>query len=175
MFYRLCNSAFHLKSSNCVFGQRRIEYLGHFVSFQGVEPGPSKIQAILQWPVSSSPKQLHRFLGLIGFYRCFVKHYAQIAEPLTHLLRKDQFAWSFAAQSAFDNLKQALTTTLVLSLPNFSASFVGETDISGSDMGVVLMQHGHPIAFFSKQFCTKLLCSLTYIRELHAITTAVKI
>lgn len=67
-------------------------------------------------------------------------------------------------------MKQAL----VLSLPNFELPFVVETDASGTTMGVVLMQQGHPLAFFSKPFGPRLLCSSTYVRELHAIVTAVK-
>lgn len=67
-----------------------------------------------------------------------------------------------------------MTTTHVLSLPDFTIPFVVETDASGTGMGAVLMQRDHPIAYFSKQFCPKLLYSSTYIRELHTITSAVK-
>lgn len=83
-------------------------------------------------------------------------------------------AWSPVAQDVFDKLKQAMIITSGLSLPDFSVPFVVETDALGFGMGVVLMQRSHPIAYFSKQFCPKLLRSPTYIRELHAITTAVK-
>ena len=75
------------------------------------------------------------------------------------------------AQDVFDKLKQAMIITSVLSLPDFSVPFVVETDALGFGMGVVLMQRSHPIAYFSKQFCPKLLRSPTYIHELHAITT----
>lgn len=129
---------------------------------------------MLQWPVSSSPKQLRGFLGLTGFYRRFVHHYAQIVEPLTQLLWKDKFAWSPTAQAAFDNLKQAMSVTPVLALPDFSVPFIVEIDASGFGMGALLMQRGHPIAYFSKQFCPKLLRSSAYIHELHTITTVVK-
>lgn len=152
---------FRLKASKCIFGQRRIEYLGHFVSRRGVEPDSSKIQAMLHWPPPTTTKALRGFLGLIGFYRCFVKNYAQIAAPLTHLLKKDQFVWTLETQQAFEALKSAMTTTPVLALPDFSIPFTVETDASGSGMGVVLMQRGHPLAFFSKQFCPKLLRSST--------------
>jgi len=66
-----------------------------------------------------------------------------------------------------------MTEALVLALPDFTVPFQLETDASGSAMGVVLMQHDHPIAFFSKPFCPRLLRSLTYVRELHALTSVV--
>lgn len=152
---------FRLKASKCIFGQRRIEYLGHFVSRRGVEPDSSKIQAMLHWPPPTTTKALCGFLGLTGFYCRFVKNYAQIAAPLTHLLKKDQFVWTPETQQAFEALKSTMTTTPVLALPDFNIPFTVETDASGSGMGAVLMQRGHPLAFFSKQFCPKLLRSST--------------
>ncbi|GAU29612.1 hypothetical protein TSUD_164620 [Trifolium subterraneum] len=100
--------------------------------------------------------------------------YATIALPLTSLLRKDAFNWTEAASQAFIALKSAMTHAPTFALPDFSQPFVLETDASGLAMGAVLMQDHHPIAFFSKPFCTRLRRSSTYIRELHAITTIVK-
>ena len=75
---------------------------------------------------------------------------------------------------AFNTLKKAVSKAPVLALPNFDIPFVVETDASGTGAGAVLSQNGHPIAFFSKEFCPKLRASSTYIREHVAITTAVK-
>jgi len=111
---------------------------------------------------------------LTGFYCRFIKGYACIAAALTTLLKKDHFDWSPTAQSAFDKLKQAMTEAHVLALPDFMVPFQLETNALGSTMCVVLMQHDHPISFFSKPFCPRLLRSSTYVRKLHVLTSVVK-
>lgn len=62
----------------------------------------------------------------------------------------------------------------MLELHNFDKDFVLETDASGLGMGAVLTQKGHPICYFSKKFCSKMLSTSTYVRELCAITSAIK-
>jgi hypothetical protein len=174
VFSTLLSAQFYLKQSKCLFAQRQLEYLGHIISGQGVQVDPAKISAMVDWPVPTTTTSLRGFLGLTGFYRKFIRNYAAIATPLTKLLRKDAFHWTDEAQLAFDSLKQAMIEAPLLVSPDFTLPFILETDASGHAMGAVLMQNNHPIAFFSKQFCQRLLNSSTYVRELHAITTAVK-
>ena len=174
IFQTLLQSQYYLKKTKCLFAQKQIEYLGHVVSGQGVEPEPSKVQAMVQWPTSSSAKELRSFLGLTGFYRKFIKNYAMITAPLTSLCSKEPFEWPSEAQSAFDRLKTAMTSAPVLALPDFDEPFIIETDASGAGMGAVLMQKGHPLAFFSKQFGPRMVHASTYVRELHAIVAAVR-
>jgi hypothetical protein len=174
VFQCLVEHEFCLKASKCTFAQSSIEYLGHIVSKNGVGPDPSKISAMMTWPPPKNIKQLRGFLGLTGFYRKFVHHYASLAAPLTALLKKDAFIWTEETQIAFDKLKQAMSEAPVLGLPNFEDQFILETDASGVGMGAVLIQNAHPICYFSKQFCPRMLQASTYVRELCAITTAVK-
>ena len=119
VFQCLMTNQFFLKRTKCLLAQESIEYLGHIISRDGVSPDPEKIRAMVAWPAPTNVKQLCGFLGLTGFYRKFVKHYASIAAPLTNLLKKDSFTRSEEAQQSFDHLKDAMTHTPVLILPNF--------------------------------------------------------
>ncbi|WVZ10596.1 hypothetical protein V8G54_015126 [Vigna mungo] len=152
----------------------KVKYLGHVVSAGSVGPDSSKIEAMLQWPPPTSVRALKGFLGLTGFYRKFIKGYSALASPLTDLLRKDAFQWSPEAQTTFDKLKHVMSTAPVLALPDFSKPFVIQSDASGIAMGAVLSQDQRPIAFFSKKFCSRMMQTSTYLRELHAITAAIK-
>lgn len=98
----------------CEFGRKKIVYLGHVISEQGVAADCSKVQAMLEWDVPKNLRELRGFLGLTGYYRKFVANYAQIAQPLTTQLRKDQFGWSPMAIQDFEHPKQAMVTLMSL-------------------------------------------------------------
>lgn len=174
IFACLLQGQFYLKPEKCALGLQQIDYLGHIVRHGEVSPDPAKIHAMVEWPIPTSLKSLKGFLGLTGFYRKFIKGYALIAAPLTALLKKNAFQWCEEATRAFTALKKAMTDASMLALPDFSKPFVLQTDASGFGMGAVLSQGHKPIAFFSKLFSPKMLNSSVYLKELHAITTAVK-
>jgi hypothetical protein len=109
-----------------------------------------KIADMIKWPVPTNTTGLRGFLGLTGYYKKFDKPYGLIAKPLTQLLRKNHFMWNEEAQHAFEVLKKAMTTTLVLALPDFTQPFIVETDACDQGIGAVLLQHDQPVAFLSK-------------------------
>lgn len=144
------------------------------VSQKGVEPVASKVEAIHQWPVPQSTRAVQSFLGLVGFYRRFIRGYATIAASLIKITIVKPFKWTSQAQLAFEQLKAALSMTLILALPDLQLPFTIEMDASNMGIGVVLSQKGHLIAFFSKPFSPKFLRASTYVQELFAITKVVK-
>lgn len=134
-----------------LFAQQQIIYLGHVISAQGVSTDPNKIQVIEQWPVPVNAKDLRSFLGLAGFYRKFVCNFGIISRPLFNLLKKNAvFVWTIDHQQAFQLLKNALVTTPVLALPDFSKPFTIHTDASQFGVGAILMQQDHPLTFLSR-------------------------
>ena len=97
----------------------------------------TKIQAIKQWAVPTSIKQLRAFLGLASYYRKFIRNFAMLVAPLTDLLEKDAFHWSTKSQQAFDSLKTTLTHAPMLALPNFAKPFILDT-LLNDDKGLIL-------------------------------------
>jgi len=102
-----------------------------------------------------------------------VQHYGQITKPQTNLLKKNAFQWDEKAQKAFEHLKEAMISAHVLAMPDFLKYFVVETDASGIGIGVVLMQEGHPIAYFSKALSLKHQGLSAYEKELMAVVLTV--
>ncbi|KAL0303885.1 UNVERIFIED_CONTAM: Retrovirus-related Pol polyprotein from transposon.6 [Sesamum radiatum] len=165
---------FFAKLSKCIFGATAVDYLGHVISASGVIADPAKLRTLTDWPTPSSFTTLWAFLGLTGYYRKFVRHYASIATPLTDLLKQSVFCWTDAADAAFANLKRAMVSLPVLRLPDFALPFDVTTDASGSAIGAVLSQQQQPIAFFSKKLSDRMQAASAYDREMYAISEAVR-
>jgi hypothetical protein len=164
-----------VKLSKCAFSQQKIAYLGHVISASGVSTDDSKIEAIRTWPQPTNLKELRGFLGLSGYYRKFIRHYAIIIQPLTPLLKKGSlFIWTDASEVAFQTLKTALITAPVLALPNFSLPFVVETDACDVGIGAILSQQGHPLAFVSRALGPHNKTLSVYEKEYLAILLAVQ-
>lgn len=84
----------------------------------------NKVKAMVEWPMPKSVKEARGFLGLTVYYRRFINGYRIMAKPLTELLKKDQFLWNPQATTTFEELKQAMSTTPILALPNFDVKFI---------------------------------------------------
>jgi hypothetical protein len=174
IFELLRQHSLFVKRSKCSFGADAVAYLGHTISAAGVAMDPAKVQAIHDWPKPRSARAVRGFLGLAGYYRKFVHNYGSIAAPLTALLKKEGFTWSPAAEEAFGALKVAVTSAPVLALPDFAKPFVVECDASTYGFGAVLLQEGHPVAFFSRPVAPRHRSLAAYERELIGLVLAVR-
>jgi len=132
-----------LQPGKCVFAQPQVEYLGYIVSRDGIRASRDKTKAVRNFPVPMNVKEVRSFLGLASFYRRLVPKFAQIAKPISELLRKDApFVWSERQQTAFENLKQILCSEQVLPYPNFDSQFILTTDASKVAVAAIFSSSG---------------------------------
>ncbi|KAL0541683.1 hypothetical protein IC582_021738 [Cucumis melo] len=166
----------YAKFSKCEFWLKKVSFLGHVVSSEGVSADPAKIEAVTNWPRSSTVNEIRSFLGLADYYRRFVEDFSRIASPLTQLTRKGTpFVWSLVCESSFQELKQKLVTAPVLTVPDGSESFVIYSDASKKGLGCVMMQQGKVVAYASRQLKSHEQNYPTHDLELAAVVFALKI
>ena len=129
-----------------------MKFLGYVVGKDGILVDPTKIEAVMDWKQPTSVIESRSFLGLVGYYRRFIRDFSKIATPLTQLTRKDiPFIWTEECTQAFETLKQKLTTTPILTIPQEDVPFAVYTDASLLGLGGLLMQLDKVIAYASRQ------------------------
>lgn len=141
VFDRIREANLQLKPKKCHLFQKEVSFLGHRVSAEGVATEEDKVKAVKEWPTPKSAKAIRSFLGLTGYYRKFVKDYADVAAPLIALTQKSAvFKWGQEEQEAFDELKTRLITSPILGYPSPHGKFILDTDASNCSIGAVLSQ-----------------------------------
>ena len=187
VFQRLREADLKLKASKCNFFKRHIQYLGHLVSGEGIEPLPEKLEAVRKMPPPTTPKEVRQFLGLVGYYRKFVPKFADIARPLTNLTKQDvPYEWTTKCQEAFEFLKEMLLKEPVLKYPDPGKPYTLFTDASKFAWACVLTQEYehefdgkkrkilHPITYMSGLFKGSQINWATLTKEAYAIYISIK-
>jgi len=161
--------------AKCMFALDHINFLGFVVSLKGVYVDKEKVAAIQHWPTPINVNEVRSFHGLASFHRRFVQNFSTIVAPLNAIVKKDVvFKWGQDQIQAFETLKEKLTKALILALPKFTKTFEIECDASNIGIGVVLLQEGHPIAYFSEKLKVSHLNYSTYDKELYALVRALQ-
>jgi hypothetical protein len=141
IFKCLKEAALQVNIDKCRFFSRKIHFLGHVISDEGIRPDESKIEKVKNFPTPTNIKQVRGFLGLASYYRKFIKDFALIAKPLNQLLKNDEeFIWNDERELSFQTLKNCLISYPILRHPDFNRPFYLYTDASGTALGAVLQQ-----------------------------------
>jgi len=164
------------KQTKCEFLKNKIEFLGHIISNMGIQTDSNKIEVIMNWPNPKNVSELRSFLGIANYYHRFIKNFAEIAASLNELLKKDvEFKWETNHQEAFEKLKECLTSSPVLAIPDSDMEFSLHTDASDKTIGAVLSQNNHPVAFTSRKLNDAELNYPTHEKEFLSIINALKV
>ena len=182
LFERMRQADLKLTKRKHNFLKAHVQYLGHYISGQGLEPIPEKLESLQQMPAPTDLTEVRKFLGFVGYYRKFIPKYSDIARPLTNLTRKDNpFEWSPACQIAFEMLKEYLLKEPILKYPKTDQPYILYTDASKYAWAGVLTQSynykeeekefviHHPITYVSGLFKGPQLNWAALTKEAYAI------
>ena len=141
VFDRFRAAGLKLKPSKCSLLQKKVEFLGHVVSEEGVAVDPSKVAKIQAWPQPQCVRDVRSFVGLCAYYRRFVPEFSTVCKPLFVLTEKDQpFVWGTAQQTAMAKLKQLLGAAPVLAYPRPRGQYILDCRSNVVGLGAVLSQ-----------------------------------
>ena len=179
IFERLRKAGLKLKLLKCSFFKKHIQYLGHLISDEGIQPLPERLESIKKIPTPQTAKHVKQFLGLVGYYRKFVPRFTDMARPLTKLTKKNKpYNWTTECDKCFHMLKNHLQEAPILRYPDPDVEYILYTDASKYAYAGVLTQKvdgiDHPVAYTSGLFRGSQLNWAALTKEAYAIYMAVK-
>ena len=141
VFQRLRDANLRLQVWKCQFCRDTVKFLGHVISPAGITTDPEKIAKVLNWPTPVNKQEIQQFMGLVNYYRRFIKNCSEVSKPLSQLTERNRpFKWTVQCQESFEALRRALASAPVLVFPDFSQTFIVDTDASNHGIGAVLSQ-----------------------------------
>ena len=175
----LAKHSLYAKPSKCTFGASRVEFCGTDVSTEGIQLARNKLEALFAFPRPHNLKEVQSLLGMCNWFRDFVPCFAEIAQPLTELTRKEtKWQWNEREQSAVILLLHRISTAPVLRYFNPNKETFVYTDASLFGIGGWIGQKHedgiHPIAFWSKKLIPAEVRYATHERELLALVKMLK-
>ena len=172
---RLGEAGLQVNAEKSFFGKTETEYLGFWITRDGVRPVAKKVEALKNLVPPTNVKQLRRFMGLVNYYRDMWVRRSHVLALLSRLLSKNvKWTWTQVEQQAFEDIKKIMSQEVFLAYPNFNKPFDIYTDASHLQLGSVISQDGKPIAFYSRKLTDAQTRYTTTERELLAIVETLK-
>lgn len=147
-----------LQMQKCSFLKTTIDYLGYNITYNLIRPSDRHIDSVQSIPIPVNVHALHRFVGLVSYFRKFIRNFNKFAHPLYELLKKDvPFRFEEKHVVAFNDLKACLIQKPVLAIYSPSLETEVHTDASSAGFGGILLQRQeddkkfHPVLFYSRK------------------------
>ena len=156
MLTRLEQAGLRLNHAKSAFMLPSIQYLGHVISANGIQPSQEKVKALQEAPAPTNTQQLRSFLGAVNYYRKFISNLSSVLSPLNKLLQKGvKWTWGEEQRTAFTEAKRQLTSTSVLTHYDPQKPLILSCDASPYGVGAVISHRfkddsDKPVAFASR-------------------------
>ncbi len=141
---RLLDNHLYVKLEKCEFHVTQAQFLGFIITPGHVEMDHKKVEAVLNWHIPATVKEVQRFIGFANLYRRFIKNFSSVVAPLIALTKGGgiKIHWGPEVARAFEELKRCFTSAPILSIPDSERPFVVEVDASEVGIGAILSQRG---------------------------------
>ena len=172
---RIERAGLKVNAKKSFFAKEELEYLGYWITRDGIQPLPKKVEAILRIAEPKTRKQLRSFIGIINYYRDMWIRRSHILAPLAQLTSKQvKWKWGPAESKAFNMAKKVIAREAMLSYPDFNKPFQIHTDASHHQLGAVISQDNKPVAYYSRKLNPAQSRYTTTERELLSIIETLK-
>ena len=172
---RVQRAGLKVNAKKSFFAKAELEYLGYWITREGIQPLPEKVQAILRIETPRNRKELRSFIGIVNYYRDMWIKRSHVLAPLAGLTStKTKWQWGPQQEAAFKMAKRIIAKEVMLAYPDFNKPFVIHTDASHYQLGAVISQEGKPIAFYSRKLNPAQTRYTTTERELLSIVETLK-
>ena len=175
IFKRLRQAGLKVNAAKSFFAKHELEYLGYWITREGIQPVSKKIEAIQNIAPPRNRRELRKFIGIVNYYRDMWIRRSHVLAPLATLTSKTtKWRWGEREQWSFDKMKQIISKETLLAYPDFNKPFIIHTDASHTQLGAVISQNDKPIAFYSRKLKPEQTRYTTTERELLSIVETLK-
>ena len=172
---RFLEAGLKVNISKSDLARTELEYLGYWITREGIKPLNKKVEAINNLATPKIRKELRRFIGIVNYYRDMWPRRSEILAPLTKLTSKmTKFKCLTEHEEAFQDMKKVIAREVILAYPDFEKPFHIHTDASLTQLGAVISQDNKPIAFYSRKLSPAQTRYTTTERELLSIVETLK-